>query len=313
MDFHNSITKWPQVVFNNNSDVAIPNESLVEHHSFVNLLNIIGLTVQYWEMDNVPTETSLQIHTKVIPDIIHWIKRHPDFQPRLFYVECLQLQQSFAQFLRECVSSTEEKSPLSILLDLDMILQRQLEDLKLIVEHSHDWRSVKTADIKRRVNEFLQAIAKNSNGRFAIVFDGKEEINASKDISYRVSLTCEGAKNGDLMIPTPFISTVQDLHANARKYSPVGSIISSTIANRDGFFMFEIQDNGYGIPEDELSKVVQYGFRGSNIKSIKSYGGGYGLTKALLTAKRYGGTMEIASQLNLGTRICLKIPLPTDA
>jgi signal transduction histidine kinase len=42
-------------------------------------------------------------------------------------------------------------------------------------------------------------------------------------------------------------------------------------------------------------------------------GGGFGLTKAFLVTKQFGGRMWIKSELGVGTRITLKLPRPGSA
>jgi signal transduction histidine kinase len=42
-------------------------------------------------------------------------------------------------------------------------------------------------------------------------------------------------------------------------------------------------------------------------------GGGFGLTKAFMVTKRFGGRFWIASELGRGTRIRIVIPLPATA
>ncbi|XFA71814.1 ATP-binding protein [Thermosynechococcaceae cyanobacterium Okahandja] len=73
----------------------------------------------------------------------------------------------------------------------------------------------------------------------------------------------------------------------------------------------ELHDTGCGIPSSELTKVVGFGQRGSNVQHRRTMGGGFGLTKAFLVTKRFGGRMWIRSQEGVGTRITLQIPLPT--
>jgi signal transduction histidine kinase len=74
---------------------------------------------------------------------------------------------------------------------------------------------------------------------------------------------------------------------------------------------FVIQDTGCGIPADEIVTVVQYGRRGSNVRHVRTMGGGFGLTKAFLVTQRFGGRFWIKSEIGVGTRITLVLPTPT--
>ncbi len=46
------------------------------------------------------------------------------------------------------------------------------------------------------------------------------------------------------------------------------------------------------------------------MSDVRTVGGGFGLTKAFLLTKQYGGTFRIASALGVGTRIRIVIPRP---
>ena len=72
-----------------------------------------------------------------------------------------------------------------------------------------------------------------------------------------------------------------------------------------------VRDSGMGIPADELDKVVQFGYRASNVKDkVRTMGGGFGLTKAYKVVKGLGGRMWIESELNKGTSVKFELPVP---
>jgi signal transduction histidine kinase len=74
-----------------------------------------------------------------------------------------------------------------------------------------------------------------------------------------------------------------------------------------------VEDSGLGIPADEISKVVEFGYRASNSKSPSTRGGGFGLSKAYYLTKIFGGKMFIDSPVpgrNNGTKISIRLPLP---
>lgn len=71
-----------------------------------------------------------------------------------------------------------------------------------------------------------------------------------------------------------------------------------------------VQDTGCGIPADEIERVVDFGYRATNVQSKATKGGGFGLTKAYYLTSKLGGSMWIESTLGQGTRITLEIPRP---
>jgi len=56
--------------------------------------------------------------------------------------------------------------------------------------------------------------------------------------------------------------------------------------------------------------VVAFGKRASNVDDQATMGGGFGLTKAYLVSRQFGGRMWIDSRPGAGTRITISIPRP---
>jgi signal transduction histidine kinase len=113
-------------------------------------------------------------------------------------------------------------------------------------------------------------------------------------------------------MPPVLHDVLRDLIANARKYTPPGGRISAGLHSSEEGLRLVVEDNGLGIPRDELQKVVGFGYRASNVSDKRTLGGGFGLTKALWVAKNFGGRMWVRSRLGVGTRVTLFIPSQTD-
>lgn len=155
--------------------------------------------------------------------------------------------------------------------------------------------------------ELFRAVELNSNHRFRIVHNIAEQ--GSED--YLIHLDILSAEGKVIFIPLVMHDIARDLILNARKYTlPGGQIIAGLIDNGRSLRLV-VQDNGIGIPEDEISKVVNFGYRGTNIGTmVRQYGGGFGLTKAYVTTKKLGGRFTIRSKVNIGTCITIEIPTP---
>ncbi len=71
-----------------------------------------------------------------------------------------------------------------------------------------------------------------------------------------------------------------------------------------GLVVAEISDNGPGIPETIRERIFEFGF---STKDEGKAGRGYGLHSCRDTVRKYGGTIEIDSELGKGTtfRLCL--------
>jgi signal transduction histidine kinase len=150
------------------------------------------------------------------------------------------------------------------------------------------------------------AIERNSHGRYRILYNAALQ----QPSDYYVDFKIETDLDGKFRMPPVLQDVMRDLIANARKYTaPGGHITAALHAGTDGL-RFVVHDDGRGIPHDEIKEVVGFGKRASNVGEVRSMGGAFGLTKAFLVTKQFGGRFWIASKLGRGTRVRLWIPPP---
>ncbi|SFC39888.1 Signal transduction histidine kinase [Parapedobacter composti] len=89
---------------------------------------------------------------------------------------------------------------------------------------------------------------------------------------------------------------------NAVKYAD-GNPVAVNLAHENDSLRLTIQDNGYGISADELQRVHQPFYRGSNVGSTK--GSGIGLSLAVLICKQNDVAFALASEPGKGTTATL--------
>lgn len=172
-------------------------------------------------------------------------------------------------------------------------------------EGPEEWAEFEIKDIRNDLINMAHAIEKNSHGAYRIV----NNIAQKKDKDYLFCLEISRERNDlKLAIPVAFKDVIRDLFANARKYTNPGGSIHIGIYEGKEDITFIVEDNGIGIPPDEIEKVIEFGERGSNTKNRRTMGAGFGLTKAYLTTKKYAGRMWIKSILGKGTRIKINMP-----
>lgn len=101
---------------------------------------------------------------------------------------------------------------------------------------------------------------------------------------------------------------VINLLSNAIKYTSHGGNIDINLSETDKSITFSIQDNGSGIPSEELPFIFERFYRADKSRNRKTGGTGIGLAivKSIVTA--HGGTVEVNSVLNEGS--CFEITLP---
>lgn len=175
-------------------------------------------------------------------------------------------------------------------------------------DHPAAWLPCSIAELRADMREVFGAIEKNSGGRYHVTHN----FALKEDLDYYLDFQIDSPSGVTVLIPVAFRDVIRDLLANARKYSAPGGTISAGLVETADHLVFSVQDGGIGIPPDQLEEVCQFGRRGRNVSNIRTMGGGFGLTKAVLVTLEFGGRFRISSSLGVGTRIRIDIPLPSE-
>ena len=80
------------------------------------------------------------------------------------------------------------------------------------------------------------------------------------------------------------------------------------MTNGAGRIRFEIADQGYGIPSDELSKIFEKFYRRDNKETRDESGFGLGLAFTKEVASRHGGEVVVQSEVGKGSVFIFSIP-----
>ena len=192
------------------------------------------------------------------------------------------------------------------LVSIFAIISERVDELLAREGHALSWARFPAAELRRNLIDVFAAMERNSKGRYSSLYNLAQQTPSD----YCVSLDLGSIEGDVLAAPAVFPDVMRDLLANARKYTPPGGQISSGVYVGPDYLRLVVEDNGRGIPEADLDRVVRFGERGSNVADVRTMGGGFGLTKACMLAQRLGGRAWIASRENVGTRVTLEIPRP---
>ncbi|HMB97690.1 MAG TPA: ATP-binding protein [Balneolaceae bacterium] len=195
---------------------------------------------------------------------------------------------------------------ISIFKDIFDVAAVRISELQSRWNSPDHWQSFTTEEFRADFKKFFHAMEKNSKGSYRIIYNIAEK----EEKDYLIQFEVSGDENNEISLPILLKDIIRDLIANSRKYTPPGGRINIGISQKNDAFRFVVEDNGYGIPPDELPEIVEFGYRGSNVESsIRTMGGGFGLTKALYVTQKYEGKLWIDSELDKGTTITLEIPI----
>lgn len=104
------------------------------------------------------------------------------------------------------------------------------------------------------------------------------------------------------------LRAVDELLSNASAYTGKGGVITVSIYG-NSHAVIEVKDTGSGITLEERAQIFQRFYRGDKVGTTR--GLGLGLSIAQKVAENHGGTIEVDSEVNVGSTFRLKLPLST--
>ena len=99
---------------------------------------------------------------------------------------------------------------------------------------------------------------------------------------------------------------VGNLLSNALKYSAPGSQVRFSVVASEHCCRFSVEDEGIGIPAEDLPRLFESFFRAKNADQIKGSGLGLAVVRKALDVQR--GTITVESKLGRGTQFVVQVP-----
>jgi PAS domain S-box-containing protein len=103
---------------------------------------------------------------------------------------------------------------------------------------------------------------------------------------------------------------IVNLVSNALKYTPDEGRIHMHLWEEDDIFVFEVVDNGYGVPEELQAKLFQPFYRAKTRETVRIDGTGLGLHLVKNIIERHHGKMRFHSVYGEGSTFGFEIPVP---
>ena len=125
-----------------------------------------------------------------------------------------------------------------------------------------------------------------------------------------VDLSLQSAHHPAVIGDRDMLDRVLDnLLSNALKYTAYGGSVELRSHVEKDVVVVEVADTGTGIPAEDMPHVFERFYRVDKGRSRKKGGSGLGLALARELTERHGGTVTIASQLDKGTTVTLRLPV----
>lgn len=180
-------------------------------------------------------------------------------------------------------------------------ISRRLDFLESLVNDLLDLAAGKSPELAEEEGPVL---LNASVGRVVLLFQPRAE---EKDVALtlhpcRERLIVWGtAENLDRI----FVNLI----SNAVKYTPSGGSVTVAVRKTDGQAQVEVSDTGIGIPEKALPHLFEEFYRAPNAKASSEVGTGLGLAIVKDLVERYGGRIEVESEVGKGTTFTVTFPV----
>lgn len=221
-------------------------------------------------------------------------------------------------FLKNTISdiSHQLKTPLAALNIYNGILE-EAEDMEQVREFT--CLSVKELD---RIDTLVQNLLKITRLDAGTMVFHKEEENVSeiiKDIelhfAYRAetegkSIVVSGEDNVTFFCDRDWITeALENLVKNALDHTKEGDSVFIAWSRFHTLLKIEVRDSGCGIHPEDIHHIFKRFYRSRFSKDSQGIGLGLSLTKAIVEA--HGGTIEVDSQIGVGTMFTMNFLIPS--
>lgn len=215
------------------------------------------------------------------------------------------------------MTSHEFRTPLSTILSSSELLEHYRHKWTLEKQTSHLHRIQSSVQHLTRLLNDILTISKAEAGKFDFkpsfinfvdyFYNLVEETQINACETHTIDFICECKLTEAYMDRNLLEHIFSNLLSNAIKYSPKNSTIKFTITTSNHEAIFVIQDQGIGIPKEDLPHLFDSFHRATNVGNIQGTGLGLSIVKKCVDIHQ--GTIKIDSKLEIGTIFTITLPL----
>lgn len=134
-----------------------------------------------------------------------------------------------------------------------------------------------------------------------------DELQATVGNQYHLILTSQCNCTQPYLDEKLLRQILSNLLSNAIKYSPDAGKVKVRLFGEDNKVIFQVQDEGIGIPTEDQKNLFKSFSRASNVGTIAGTGLGLSIVKKCVDL--HGGQIAVESEVGVGTTFTVSLPL----
>ena len=182
-------------------------------------------------------------------------------------------------------------------------LSRALNNTRRLNETVDDLISISKLEVGMKlskryfgINEFLKGVI----GELKYLSDNKKiVINFNSDVSDKTQELADADKIKQVM---------ENLIDNAVKYTPEAGTININVISGEKDVSISVEDNGSGIPQEDLPRIFERFYRVEKDRSREKGGSGLGLSIVKHILELHNIQIKVESEVNKGTKFEFALP-----
>lgn len=241
-------------------------------------------------------------------------RKQAEIEIRNSLINAQEINELKSRFI--AVVSHEFRTPLTTILTAGELLEH----------YSHHWPLEKTQSYLRRIQNSVNRMTELLEDVLVINAEeaGKLKLNpVSMDIVYfcqglMEELRLSSGQSHPLLFKSHVTSqevkldekllrlVLSNLISNALKYSPLGHPVEVDLLSEQGQVTLLVRDRGIGIPPEDQQYLFDLFHRAQNVGTTPGTGLGLAIVKKAVDL--HGGTINVQSEVGVGTQFTVKLP-----
>ena len=226
-----------------------------------------------------------------------------------------ELQISFAQQQQFVADASHElRTPIQAIEGHLSLLKRWGKDDPVILEESIDTSLTEITRMRKMIEELLELARREekddtSEANPVAVIEGVISEMAKLYPNATITLSKNDEIGTVFITPNALAQVIRNIVENAIRYCEKVPEVNISLFVKGEKVEFQITDNGIGIAEKNLPYIFDRFYRVDEARNRQIGGTGLGLSISKMLLEKYNASIEVKSEVNVGTVFLLKIPL----